>query len=90
MSFLIGFSIVILLSLFTIVLWKLAQKLPGEMILAIIAIMIFGDGLISGLWYYGIGEEVSDMKRFRLGIGFGFCGISFGRALYFMLKGNLK
>lgn len=51
--------------------------------------MIFGDALIAGIWYYGLGEEVLDMKRFRLGCGFAFCFTSFGRALYFLIKGNL-
>ena len=90
MSFLAGLSLVIPLALFTLVLWIVSQKLPGEMLLAIIGIMIFGDGLIAGLWYFGIGEEMMDMKRFRLGCGFAFCCTSFGRALYFLIKGNLN
>ena len=87
MNFLIGLSLTIPLALFTMVLWIISQRLPGEMVLAIIAIMIFGDALLAGGWYFGIGEEVTDMKQFRLGIGFAFCTTSFGRAIYFMLKG---
>ena len=87
MNFLIGLSLVIPLALFTMVLWIISQRLPGEMVLAIIGIMIFGDALLAGGWYFGIGEEVTDMKQFRLGIGFAFCTTSFGRAIYLMLKG---
>lgn len=87
MNFLIGLSLTIPLALFTMVLWIISQRLPGDMVLAIIGIMIFGDALLAGGWYFGIGEEVTDMKQFRLGIGFAFCTTSFGRAIYFMLKG---
>ena len=90
MSFVAGLSLTIPLALFTLVLWIVAQKLPGEMVLAIIGIMIFGDALIAGLWYVGIGEEVMEIKRLRLGCGFAFCTTSFGRALYFLIKGNLN
>ena len=87
MNFLIGLSLTIPLALFTMVLWIISQRLPGEMVLAIIGIMIFGDALLAGGWYFGIGEEVTDMKQFRLGCGFAFCVTSFGRAIYFMLQG---
>ena len=87
MNFLIELSLTIPLALFTMVLWIISQRLPGDMVLAIIGIMIFGDALLAGGWYFGIGEEVTDMKQFRLGIGFAFCTTSFGRAIYFMLKG---
>ena len=87
MNFLIGLSLTIPLALFTMVLWIISQRLAGDMVLAIIGIMIFGDALLAGGWYFGIGEEVTDMKQFRLGIGFAFCTTSFGRAIYFMLKG---
>ena len=90
MSFVAGLSLTIPLALFTLVLWIVAQRLPAEMVLAIIGIMIFGDALIAGLWYIGIGEEIMDIKRFRLGCGFAFCTTSFGRALYFLIKGNFN
>ena len=87
MNFLAGLSLVIPLILFSLVLWVVSQKLPGEMLLATIGIMLFGDALLAGTWYYGIGEEMTDMKRFRLGIAFAFCGTSFSRAIYFTIKG---
>ena len=88
MSFVAGLSLVIPLALFTLVLWIVSQRLPGDMVLATVGIMIFGDALIAGLWYFGIGEEMADMKRFRLGCGFAFCCMSFTRALFFLIKGN--
>lgn len=87
MNFLIGLSLAIPLAFFSMILWIVSKKLPGEMVLATIGIMIFGDALLAGGWYFGIGEEVTDMKQFRLGIGFAFCSTSFGRAIYFMIKG---
>tara|TARA_B100000900_G_scaffold258099_1_gene219969 strand:+ start:392 stop:670 length:279 start_codon:yes stop_codon:yes gene_type:complete len=89
MNFLVGLGLTIPLMFFTMILWLVSQKLPGEMVLAIIGIMIFGDAILAGVWYFGIGEEMLDMKRFRLGMGFAFCATSFGRALYFLIKGNL-
>lgn len=90
MNFLTGLSLVIPLALFTTVLWIISRRLPGEFVLAIISIMIFGDALLAGGWYFGLGQEVTDMKQFRLGCGFAFCVTSFGRAIYFMLKSDLK
>ena len=87
MNFLIGLSLVIPLALFTMILWVVSQRLPGEMVLGVIGIMMFGDAILAGGWYYGIGEEITNMKQFRLGIAFAFCATSFGRAIYFMLKG---
>ena len=66
-------------------------KVISEMVFKIIiGIMIFGDAILAGVWYYGIGEEMLDMKRFRLGMGFVDSATSFGRALYFLIKGNLN
>ena len=90
MNFLIGFSLIIPLMLFTMVLWILSQKLPPEMVLGVIGIMMFGDALLAFGWYFGIGEEMTNIKQFRLGIAFAFCATSFGRAIYFMLKGDMK
>lgn len=89
MNFLVGVSLTIPLAIFTIVLWLLKERLPKEMTIALIGIMLFGDGLLAGGWYFGLGEEVTNMEQFRLGCGFAFCVTSFGRAIYFMLKGYL-
>jgi len=51
---------------------------------------MFGDALLAFGWYFGIGEEMTNIKQFRLGIAFAFCATSFGRAIYFMLKSDLK
>jgi len=90
MNFLLGISLILPLAFFTSVLWILSQKLPGEMALVLIAIMIFGDGLLAGAWYLGLQEIATDIKRFRLGLGFSFCFTSFGRAIYFMLKSSYE
>ena len=90
MNFLTGLSLVIPLAVFTMVLWLVAQKLPKEATLAIIGIMMFGDALLAFSWYFGLGEEIQNIKQFKMGISSAFCAISFGRAIYFMLKGDMK
>ena len=89
MNFVIGFSLIIPLMVFTMVLWMIAKKLPSEMILGTIGIMMFGDALLAFGWYFGIGEEIANINQFKMGIAFAFCATSFGRAIYFMLKGNM-
>lgn len=86
MSFLIGFSFIILLSIFTVLLWFVARLLPKEFALTTIALLIFGDAMLVGLWYFGLVEIVEVVKHFRLGIAGAFCMASFGRSLYFMLS----
>ncbi len=86
MSFLIGFSFIILLSMFTILLWFIARLLPKEFALTTIALLIFGDAMFVGLWYFSLVDIVEVVKQFKLGIAGAFCAASFGRALYFMLS----
>ena len=86
MSFLIGFSFIIILSLFTILLWFVAKLLPKEFALVNIALLLFGDAMFVGLWYFGLVDIVDVVKQFKLGIAGAFCAASFGRAIYFMLS----
>ena len=85
MSFIIGFSFIILLALFTVVLWMIARRLPKEFALATIAFLMFGDLILVGLWYYGLMEVVDVVKHFRLGIAGAFATASMGRSIYFLL-----
>ena len=86
MSFIIGFSFTILLALFTLVLWLVAQRIPKEFIMAVIIFMMVGDGVLVGLWYYGLLEIVESNKQFRLGIAGAFCLSAMGRSIYFLLQ----
>ena len=86
MSFITGFSFIILLAIFTVVLWLIAKRLPKEMILSIIVFMIVGDGALVGLWYYGLLETIESIKQFRLGIAGAFCTSAMGRSIYFLLQ----
>lgn len=86
MSFIIGFSFIILLSIFTVLLWLIAKRIPKEMALASIMFLIAGDAILVGLWYYGLVEIVDVEKHFRLGIAGAFATSSMGRAIYFMLQ----
>jgi len=87
MSFLLGFSFLVLLSLWTVILHFITKLFTAkEFLLLPIVLMIFGDGIFVGVWYFGLEEIVSDLKNFRLGIGLSFMTCAFGRSLYFMIK----
>lgn len=86
MSFIIGFSFIILLAIFTIVLWLIARRLPKEMALSSMVFMMVGDAVLVGLWYYGLLEIVESIKQFRLGIAGAFCISAMGRSIYFLLQ----
>ena len=88
MSFIIGFSFIILLAIFTVLLWLIARRLPKEMALASIAFLIMGDAILVGLWYYGLLEIIEVEKHFRLGIAGAFATASMGRSIYFLLQEN--
>jgi len=88
MSFLIGFSLVLPLVIFTILLYFLSKFAPKEAAQLPILFMFMGDGLLVALWYYGLYEIVDSYKHFKLGISGSFCFISFGRAIYFMIQFN--
>jgi hypothetical protein len=85
-SFIIGFSFIILLAIFTIVLWLIARRLPKEMALSSMVFMMVGDAVLVGLWYYGLLEIVESIKQFRLGIAGAFCISAMGRSIYFLLQ----
>lgn len=87
MSFLIGLSFLILLSTWTVALYFISKLFTSkEFLLLPIILMFMGDGILVGMWWYGLSEFVSDVRGFRLGIGFSFMAGSFGRSLYFMIK----
>jgi|TARA_B100001287_G_scaffold121245_1_gene102179 hypothetical protein len=85
MSFIIGFSFIILLAIFTILLWMIVRRLPKEFALANIAFLIFGDGILVALWYFGLLDVIEVEKHFRLGIAGAFATGSMGRSIYFLL-----
>ena len=86
MSFLLGFSFIVLLAVFTVLLCLISKRLPKEYILSLIVFMMVGDGVLVGLWYYGLLEVVDSIKPFRLGISGAFCVSAMGRSIYFLLQ----
>ena len=86
MSFIIGFSFIILLGIFTVLLCLISKRLPKEYALSLIVFMMVGDGVLVGLWYYGLLEVVESIKPFRLGISGAFCISAMGRSIYFLLQ----
>tara|TARA_B100000925_G_C21924507_1_gene437436 strand:+ start:380 stop:673 length:294 start_codon:yes stop_codon:yes gene_type:complete len=86
MSFILGFSLVLPLVMFTILLYFISKFVPKEAIQLPILFMCAGDGILVALWFFGLNEIADSYKHFKLGIAASFCFISFGRAIYFMLK----
>tara|TARA_B100000900_G_scaffold401636_1_gene406533 strand:- start:800 stop:1081 length:282 start_codon:yes stop_codon:yes gene_type:complete len=85
MSFLIGFSFIILLAMFTILLWMISSRIPKEAALLSIAFLCAGDAILVALWYYGLMEIVENVKLFKVGIAGAFATASMGRSIYFLL-----
>jgi len=90
MSFIIGLSFVFYLVLFTIVLVYVSKLLPNEFILLPIALMLFGDGMLVGVHYYGLRGIVENVKEFKIGISMAFMFATFSRAMYLMVISNKK
>ena len=88
MSFILGFSFIIFLAIFTIVLWMVSKRLPPEFALTSIVVMLAGDAVLVGLWYFSLIELVEVIKQFKLGIAAAFCTSAMCRAIFFMLRGN--
>lgn len=89
MSLLLGLSTLLGLLLFTFVLvylFEITKKVP----MVLLCIMIFGDIIITGTFYYVGIEFVEDIKKFKLGMGLSFMIISFSRALIFLIGAKKK
>ncbi len=86
MSFILGFSFIMLLALFTIILWLVSKKLPKEFALSTIIFMMVGDAILVGIWYYGLLEVAESVKHFKLGISGAFCFSALGRSIYFLTQ----
>lgn len=84
--FLLGFGIILILLMFTLVLKELLYKATGELSMIVVVAMVFGDGIITGLWYYGLTDIYPNEQGIKYGIGFAFMTISFIRAIYFYLN----
>lgn len=85
MNFLIGFSFIFILSIFTFVLYLIAKRLPKEFVFTPVVLMLVGDAVLAGLWYFGLVETVESVKNFRLGIAGAFATTAMTRSIYFML-----
>ena len=86
MSFITGFSFIIFLGIFTVLLLMISKRLPKELALSSIFLLIMGDAVLVGLWYFGLLDVIEQEKHFRLGIAAAFCTSSMGRSIYFLLK----
>ena len=89
MSLLLGFSSIIGLVGLTFVVLSLFEY-TKEFPMALVGVMMIGDLILAGCWYYLGLELVSDVSKFKLGISLSFALMSFGRALAFFLIGKKK
>jgi hypothetical protein len=89
MSLIVGLSTLFGLLAFT---WVLTILLPytKDYPMALVGIMIFGDFLVAGTFYLVGMEFVTDVDKFKMGIGLAFMMISFSRALIFLVNAKKK
>jgi len=86
MEFFIGLGVLVLLvPFFLLVVWLL-KLLPSEFSFGVVAVMLFGDGAISGLWYYGGSSFVEGTPVFRLGISAAFAIVTVFKVIYLVVN----
>ena len=86
MEFFIGLGVLVLLvPFFLLVVWLLSL-LPSEFSFGVVAVMLFGDGAISGLWYYGGLSFVGGTPVFRLGISAAFAIVTVFKVIYLVVN----
>ena len=87
MSLLVGLSLILGLTFLTFVVNFLFDH-TKEFPIALVGIMIFGDIILVALWYQVGLEFVTDISKFKIGMGISFMVMSFGRALTFFIYGK--
>ena len=86
MEFFIGLGIVTLLvPFFLLVVWLL-KLLPSEYSFSVIAGMMFGDGAIAGIWYYGGRPFIDTIQIFKMGIAIAFVVITIFKVIYLVVS----
>ena len=89
MSLMMGLGTLIGLIAFTYVLTFLFPY-TKDYPMALVGIMMFGDFLIAGSFYMIGMEFVTDVDKFKMGIGMAFMIASFSRALIFLVNAKKK
>ena len=89
MSLLAGLSLILGLTFLTVVVLYLFEY-TKEFPMALVGIMMIGDLLVAGAWYYIGVEFITDVPNFKLGISIAFAVMSFARALTFFVQGKKK
>ena len=89
MSLLVGLSLILGLSILTFIVIQLFDY-TKEFPMALVGVMMIGDLLLAGLWYYVGVEFITEVSKFKLGISLSFTLMSFGRALTFFIQGKKK
>jgi len=89
MSLLAGLSLILGLTFLTVVVLYLFEY-TKEFPMALVGVMMIGDLLVAGAWYYIGVEFITDVPKFKLGISIAFAVMSFARALTFFVQGKKK
>ena len=84
MSLLFGLSLALGLLLMTGILLYIFDY-TKEFPIALVGIMIFGDIILSALWFMIGSELLPDIQKLKYGMGLSFALISFSRALIFFV-----
>lgn len=89
MNGLIGFGLVPFLILFSFLLMYISEY-TAEYPLVLVGILIFGDALIAGTYYF-IGKDFVDNEDdFRIGMGLSFMFATMFRAIFFLIYAKKK
>lgn len=89
MEFLIGFSSIILLVPYFILIAYLLKTLPPEYSLASVGAMLIGDGVIAALIYFTGVDYIESIKVFKLGIASAFMVTTIIKVMYLAMSGLL-
>lgn len=88
MDILFGFLISFLLLSYTFLFMYLIKLLPKDEPMITLGIMVFGDLIIYGLYYFVGSELVSNELLFSKGIGIGIILTTFIRVTLFVIRQN--
>ena len=86
MEFFIGLGVLVLLVPFFLLVMWLLKLLPSEFSFGVVAVMLSGDGILAGLWYYGGSSFVEDIPVFRLGISAAFAIVTIFKVIYLVVN----
>ena len=85
MEFIVGFSLLLVLFLITLVTVFLKKRLSNEFALLPMFIMLVADATFAGMWYLIASEMFDNIKMVKLGIAAAFMVATLFKTIYFLI-----